>query len=146
MTEETNKRTIVDVFREKREIFSTEIQNGVKMLAQIENVPEVQIIFLSLRQRLLEENHTLLEHFTQIKKKYREKRSDELQIVSKIGNVRYQPTEKATLLDGKTSNIKERMEQLENQINFYSDSIKTVDSVLFGIKDRIAAQRLLDGH
>ena len=40
----------------------------------------------------------------------------------------------------------EKLEQVENQIGFYSDSIKTIDAVLFGIKTRLDVQKLLDGH
>lgn len=146
MNEEQVKRTIPEIFREKRSVFSTEIQNGIKLLSRIENIPEIQVTFLSMRQRLLEESHTLLEHFTQAKKRYREKKGSEWMEVSQLGNIRYQPTEKTTLVDGRMAELKERLEQLESQINFYTESIKTVDSVLFGIKDRIAAQRLLDGN
>ena len=49
-------------------------------------------------------------------------------------------------MDGKTATIKEKLEQIENQIGFYSESIKTIDAVLFGIKTRIDVQKLLDGH
>jgi hypothetical protein len=146
MDEDKPKRTIAEVFREKREQFSNEIHVGVKLLHGIRNIPEVQVTFLSMRQRLLEENHTLLEHFTNLKKTFREKKGDEWTDVSKSTQLRYTPTEKTTIVDGKTAHLKETLEQIENQINFYSESIKTVDSVLFGIKDRIAAQKLLDGN
>ena len=49
-------------------------------------------------------------------------------------------------MDGRTATIKEKLEQIENQIGFYSESIKTIDSVLFVIKTRIDVQKLLDGH
>ena len=146
MEDEKPKRTLAEVFRDKRESFSGEIQSGIKLLGNIRNIPEVQVTFLSMRQRLLEENHTLLEHFTQMKKKYREKKGEEWADASKIGQIRYQSTEKATIVDGKTAELREKLEQLENQIKFYSESIVTVDSVLWGIKDRIAAQKILDGN
>lgn len=146
MEEELPKRTIEEVFREKRATFSKEIHEGIKMLHGIKNIPEIQVTFLSMRQRLLEETHTLLEHFTRYKKKFREQKGAEWIDISKIGQTRYQPTEKTTIVDAKTAALKERLEQLEYQIEFYSESIKTVDSVLFGIKDRITAQKLLDGN
>jgi uncharacterized protein YlzI (FlbEa/FlbD family) len=146
MEEETPKRTISEVFRERRENFSSEIYIGIKLLTQLTKIPEVQVTFLTMRQRLLEENHTLLENFTQLKKKYRVDKGEEWVNVSKATQVRYGPNEKTTIVDGKTAVLKEKLEQIENQINFYSESIKTVDSVLFGIKDRINAQKILDGN
>ena len=109
-------------------------------------MPEAQVTFLSLRQRLLEENHTLIEHFTQLKKSYREKKGEEWVEASKSHQVRFNSSEKNTIVDGRTATIKERLEQIENQIAFYSESIKTVDAVLFGVKTRLDVQKLLDGH
>jgi len=144
--EEEKKPTLEEHFRAKRELFSKEIKDGIKLLIKIENIPQVQVTFLSLRQRILEENHTLLEHFTRYKKQYREKKGAEWVETSKIGQTHYQATEKATIVDAKTASLKERLELLEYQIEFYTECIKTVDSVIFGIKDRIAAQKLLDGN
>ena len=99
-----------------------------------------------MRQRLLEENHTLIEHFTQLKKTYREKKGEEWVDASKNHQIRYGTNEKNTIVDGKTATIKEKLEQIENQIAFYAESIKTTDAVLFGIKTRLDVQKLLDGH
>jgi len=146
MEEENAKRSLAEMFRDNRESFSAEIQKGIVLLTNIKNIPEVQVTFLSLRQRLLEENHKLLEHFTRYKKQFRQKKGEEWQSVSRIGQTHYQPTEKTHIVDARTADLQERLELLKNQIEFYSDSIKTVDSVLFGVKDRIAAQKLLDGN
>jgi uncharacterized protein YlzI (FlbEa/FlbD family) len=140
------KRTIAEVFREKREMFSSEIYVGIKLLESVKKIPEAQVTFLSLRQRMLEENHTLIEHFTQLKKSYREKKGAEWIDVSSNNQIRYSSNEKTTVVDGKTAALKEKLEQVENQIGFYSDSIKTIDAVLFGIKTRLDVQKLLDGH
>jgi hypothetical protein len=140
------KRTLAEVFKDKRENFSGEIYVGIKLLENVRRIPEAQVTFLSLRQRMLEENHTLIEHFTNLKKGYREKKGEEWIEASKSHQVRFNSNEKSTIVDAKTALLKEKIEQVENQINFYSDSIKTIDAVLFGIKTRIDVQKLLDGH
>jgi len=142
---DTQEKEIQKTFRTHRDQFSKEIKDGIPLLSNIRNIPEVQVTFLSLRQRLLEESHVLLEHFTRLKKNYRERKGEEWESATKTGQFRYSPTEKTTLVDGKVAQYKQALEEIENQINFYTESIRTVDSVLFGIKDRIAAQKLLDG-
>ena len=146
MEETTQKRTIAEVFRDKRELFSGEIYTGIKLLESVRKIPEAQVTFLSLRQRMLEENHTLIEHFTQLKKTFRGKKGEEWVDASKNHQIRYGANEKNTIVDGKTASIKEKLEQVENQIGFYAESIKTIDAVLFGIKTRLDVQKLLDGH
>ena len=100
MEEQTpQKRTIAEVFREKRESFSGEIYIGIKLLENIRKIPEAQVTFLSLRQRMLEENHTLIEHFTQLKKTFREKKGEEWIDASKNHQIRYGSNEKNTIVD-----------------------------------------------
>lgn len=143
MAEGQQKRSVADVFKEKRESYSAEIYDGIKLLDNIKKMTNVQVIFLSLRQRLLEENHTLLEHFTRLKKTYRERKGEEWVEASKSMQMRFNSNEKNTIVDGKTAEIKERLEQIENQIAFYAESIKTVDAVLFGLKTRVDVEKLL---
>jgi hypothetical protein len=146
MEETQQKRSLAEIFKAKRESFSGEIYEGVKLIEEIRKLPQAQVLFLSLRQRMLEENHVLIEHFTQYKKTYREKKGEEWIDASTKHQRLYNSTEKNTIVDGKTAGLKEKLEQLENQISFYSDSIKTIDAVLFGMKTRIDVQKLLDGH
>lgn len=143
MQNQTQKRSVSDVFKEKREMFSQEIYAGIKLLENIKRMTDVQVIFLSLRQRMLEENHTLLEHFTRLKKAYREKKGEEWVEASRTMQIKYNSGEKNTIVDGKTAELKERLEQIENQISFYAESIKTVDAVLFGLKTRVDVEKLL---
>ena len=51
--------------------------------------------------------------------------------------------EKNVLIEGKTANIKEVVDTIENQISFFVDSIKTIDNVLFGIKTRVEIEKTL---
>jgi len=143
MQEETQKKSIAQVFKEKREQYSSEIYEGIKLISNIKKIADVQVTFLSLRQRMLEENHTILEHFTRLKKTYRERKGEEWIDASKSTQVRYNSNEKSTIVDGKTADIKEKLEQIENQISFYSESIKTVDAVLFGLKTRVDIEKTL---
>jgi len=63
--------------------------------------------------------------------------------MSKNHQTFYKHGEKGVILDGKTADIRELMDIFENQINFYSESIRTVDNIIFGIKSRIDVQKIL---
>jgi hypothetical protein len=144
MQEELNpQKKLSEMFASKRKAVSEEVQEGISYMNNIKKLADSQVYFLSLRQRLLEENHTLIEHYTRYKKKYREQRGEEWETVSKTSQLRYNSNEKGTIVEGKTSNIKETLEQIESQVQFYQDTIKTVDAALFGMKTRIDIEKLL---
>jgi len=68
MQDETQKKSVAQVFKEKRESFSSEIYDGIKLLDNIKKMSTVQVTFLSMRQRLLEENHYAARTFHQTQK------------------------------------------------------------------------------
>lgn len=142
MNEETKKK-IAKKFSESRATTSSEIYENIEKLSNLKTLKEAQVNMLSLRQRLLEDNHTLLENITTLRKKFREERSTEMENLSKNLQIRYQSNEKTVVIEGKTSSTKESLELFENQVSFYSESIKTIDSIIFGIKTRIDIEKTL---
>ena len=142
MTEETKKK-IAKKFSESRARVSSEIYENIEKLSNLKTLKEAQVNMLSLRQRLLEDNHTLLENITTLRKKFREERSVEMENLSKNLQIRYQSNEKTVVIEGKTSSTKESLELFENQVSFYNESIKTIDSIIFGIKTRIDIEKTL---
>lgn len=138
----TTKDNISEKFRIERDNYSLEIRRNIEKLSNIKDFKEVQVFFLSVRQRLLEDNHTLIDTLSKLKKSYRQKRGKEWESVSNQ-NIRYQGHEKKVIVDGKTTDMQETVEIIENQIAFMDGSIKTVDNVLFGLKTRLDLEKLL---
>jgi hypothetical protein len=142
MNEET-KQKISAKFQERRADISKEIYANIEKLSNLKTLKEAQVNMLSLRQRLLEDNHTLLEHITILRKKYREERAVELENVSRNLQLRYQANEKTVVIDGRTSATKESLEMFETQVSFFNESIKTIDNIIFGIKTRLDIEKTL---
>jgi len=142
MNEET-KAKISKKFQDRRAEVSKEIYENIEKLSNLKTLKEAQVNMLSLRQRLLEDNHTLLEHVTLLRKKYRDERSIEMENISRNLQIRYQANEKNVVIEGRTSNTKESLEIFENQISFFNESIKTIDNIIFGIKTRLDIEKTL---
>lgn len=127
-----------------RATISNEIRESIDLMRTgMTGLKEVQVKMLSMRQRLLEDSHILIENLSSVKKAYRNARSKQMEDLSTNMQQRYQYNEKTVIIDGKTASIKEVVDTLENQISFFVDSIKTVDNVLFGIKTRVEIEKTL---
>lgn len=135
---DNSKESLLDKLKKKRKEINEDINMNVASLKDIKNITNIQINILSLRQRLIEENHELYEIFNSLQKKYREVKGKELQ---KLGEgqfqYRFQHNEKNSIIESNHSDLKYNMDIFENQINFYEGTIKTVDSILFGLKMRL---------
>lgn len=130
-------------FRNKRSEISTEIQTGIDLLGNFNTIKDAQVSMLSLRQRLLEDSHTLLEHITAIRRKLKSERGNHMETISTDLQHRYQYNEKNMIIDGKTAGTKEMVDIIENQLSYFSDSIRTVDNILYGIKTRVEIEKAL---
>jgi len=137
------KSNIISKFQKRREDVSKEIYESIEKLSNLKTLKEAQVNMLSLRQRLLEDNHTLLEHITVLRKKFREEKSVEMDNISRNMQMRYQSTEKTVIIDGRTAATKEFLEIFENQVSFFTESIKTIDNIIFGIKTRLDIEKTL---
>lgn len=140
---ESTKDRIVKQFETRRKEVSSNIYSNVEKLSNLKTLKDAQVNMLSLRQQLLEDNHTLLEHLTSLRKRLREEKAAEMETISKNLALRYQANEKNLVIDGKTSATREYLEMFENQVSFFTESIKTIDNVIFGIKTRLDIEKTL---
>lgn len=141
--QETTKDRISKRFEARRKEVSSSIYANIEKLSNLKTLKDAQVNMLSLRQQLLEDNHTLLEHLTSLRKKMREEKAAEMETLSRNLALRYQANEKNVVIDGKTSATKEYLEIFENQVSFFTESIKTIDNVIFGIKTRLDIEKTL---
>jgi hypothetical protein len=130
-------------FRNKRMEIGVEIQSGIELMGNFKTIKESQVLMLSMRQRLLEDSHTLLEHITSIRRKLKSEKGSHMETLSTDLNHRYQYNEKNMIIDGKTAVTKEMVDIIENQLSFFNDSIRTVDNILYGIKTRVEIEKVL---
>ena len=53
-------------FRNQRALYNAEIKNKVPLLKDVKTLIEANVHFLSLRQRILEDNHVIIETFDRL--------------------------------------------------------------------------------
>ena len=62
----SKKPSITERFQKRRSDVSKEIYESIERLSNLKTLKDAQVQMLSLRQRLLEDNHTLLENITML--------------------------------------------------------------------------------
>ena len=133
-------------FEEKRKKLNEEIQGYILMIKNINQLSDLQVNALSMRQRLLEDSHYLMIMHNAFTGKQREiKNSLFAEINNNLQTRARNLTEKNIMIEGNERyiDIKAIIDLFNNQISFYTDSIKTVDHILYGIKSRMALEELL---
>ncbi len=119
-----------DDWKEAVRILSVRMKN-------IRELGEVQVELYSNRQILLEYIGKLGQIMTKLNSKFRQSKTVRLKYYSEQYQYKYGTSEKNSLIEGDLSEIKERIDLMNNQISFLNETIKTVDHMLYGIRHRI---------
>ncbi len=130
-------------FSEERAEWTEKIRTLSVKMRNIRELSEVQVDLYSNRQVLIEYSAKLGQVMTKLNAKHRKDRSERLKYYSENSQVKYGANEKTPLIDGDLSDLKERIDIVENQVSFINETIKTVDHLLYGIKARIALEEYL---
>ena len=144
--QQTNIESKIDFdrkFSEERAEWTEKIRTLSIRMKNIRELSEVQVELYSSRQILLEYSAKLGQVMTKLNSKHRKDRGERMKFYSENSQIKYGANEKTPLIEGDLSDLKERMDIVENQISFVNETIKTVDHCLYGIKSRIALEDYL---
>ena len=133
-------------FEKTRQERNTEIYTYILKLRTVGELSELMVLALSMRQRLLEDSHYLMIMSNDLQNKLREIKNSLFNDINNNLQTRIRNlSEKNIMVEGNQRyiNVKSLMDLFEIQISFFTDSIKTVDNILFGIKNRMELDKLL---
>ena len=134
-----------EVFSNEAKIWKERIQELSIRMRNVRELAEVQIDLFSDRQKLLEHNHKLGQALAKLTLEYRKRRRDQLIQRSERENKLYGANEKNVLIEGDLAELKDMIELVDRQITYINDTGKTIDHMLYGIKERIKLEDHLSG-
>lgn len=132
-------------FTEEREEWTERIRELSVRMRNIREIGEVQVELYSDRQKLLEYSFKLGQALGKLNSTYRADKKNKMMYYSEEHNIRYGSNEKTHLIDGDLSEIKYRIDLVDNHTSFMNETIKTVDHMLYGIKARISLEEFMRG-
>lgn len=143
MTEEEKRVNEIDsVLERERGEFTQKISELIQMIGKVQKVPEAQVLMLSYRHMLVDK---IIKYRAAIHKKkandsnYRKMRYEYYKTQH---DVRLDYREINQYIDSDMSLRIRQTELLENQINYYSQCIDTLDKMGFSIKNLISVEEI----
>ncbi len=119
-----------------------EISGGMNRLDKIGNI---QVDILSTRQILLEKISKLYQYLAKYNAVYKRQKRDLLIKYSVGYDVKLGQGEKVIMAEGDLAVIQERIDTISHQVDYYKDTIRTLDSLMFGVKNKIQIEQFLAG-
>lgn len=136
-------------FAEQRTNVSNSIDEYNKRLSDIKEYVKCEIFFNSKRQEILEEIHNLVDFVLIMQRDYSVIRAEILNdiMMDATSNFSYKSKdEKMARVDGNptAAKIKSYIDLFSAQIDFLTESKKTLDGIIFGMKYRFEVQKYLN--
>ena len=107
---------------------------------------DVQVDLYSERQVATDYIHELTVLFSKLKKLYLAEWKKAYDALSLNEDLRYNEREKNKFADEKSAASKLKMEILQNHIDYFRETVKTIDSMTFGVKHRIEIEDFKRGN
>jgi hypothetical protein len=134
-----------DAFNRERTEWTERIRELSIRMKNIREIAEVQVDLYSDRQKLLEYAYKLGQIVSKQNAKFRSDKRTKMIYYSEEHNVRYGSNEKTSLIEGDLSDLKKKIDIVDNHVSFVNETIKTVDHMLYGIKSRISLEEFMRG-
>jgi hypothetical protein len=141
----SSEKSFSERFEEERTQWTKTIQEISGRFKIVENLAEVQIDLYSKRQIAIEYQYKLIGIHTKLKRKLVQDWKNAYDNAGRDEDIRFSEKEKTKTAEVATLEIKYRTESVSNQIEFFRETVKTIDNMIFGVKHRIEIENFKAG-
>lgn len=132
-------------FRKEREDWSEKVTDMSDRLKDIHHLSDLMTEIYSSRQIAVEYSHTLMSHLSKINRIYRERRVERYDHYTRNYDMRLDKDPKNDLINTDLGDIVERRELLQNHLDYFRETVRTIDTLCYGIKHRMALEEYRRG-
>jgi hypothetical protein len=132
-------------FKKERDDWTKKIQDMSRRMKDIYDLADLQVDLYSNRQIVVDYTHTLMTHITKINKIFRERKAERWEHYTRNYDLRMDKDPKENLIYVDMAEVVERREYVQTHLEFFRETIKTIDTMCFGIKHRMALEEYKRG-
>jgi hypothetical protein len=132
-------------FKNERDEWTVRIQSMSARMKDIYEISELQIDIYSYRQIAVDYTHTLMTHLTKINRIFRERKIERWEHYTRNYDLRMDKDPKELHIYVDIADVVERKDFIQTHLEFFRETIRTIDSMSYGIKHRLALEEYKRG-
>lgn len=132
-------------FKQERDEWTARIQSMSARLKDIYEISDLQIDIYSYRQIAVDYTHTLMTHLTKINRIFRERKIERWEHYTRNYDLRMDKDPKELHIYVDIADVVERKDFIQTHLEFFRETIRTIDSMSYGIKHRLALEEYKRG-
>jgi hypothetical protein len=136
---------LISRFKKERNEWTDKVKDLSERMRDIYKVADLQTDVYSYRQIAVEYSHTLMTHLTKVNQVFRARKIERWEHYTRNYDLRMEKDPKELHIFVDIADINERKELLQNHLEFMRETVKTIDTISFGIKHRIQLEEYRRG-
>jgi hypothetical protein len=141
----SSNESLASRFSVEREEWKDKVESYSIRFRDIYQMGELLTDLYSSRQIVVEYLHTLMSHMTKLNRVFREKKVERHEFYTRNYDVRLDKDVKFEYVMNDIAIVSERRELLQTHIDYFRETIKTIDTMCYGVKHRIALEEYRRG-
>lgn len=133
----SEKKGFIEQFESERQAWTSLIKNIASRFKIVENMAEVQVDLYSQRQLAVDYMQQLSVLQSRLKKNYESEWKKAYDDLALNQDFRYNERERVKFATERTSTSKLKIDILQIHIEYFRETIRTLDNMIFGVKHRI---------
>jgi hypothetical protein len=144
-TQNSSNEPIIQRFKKEREEWRDRITDMSERLRDIHNLSDLLTDLYSNRQISVEYSHTLMSHLTRVNKVFRERKVERFNHYTRDYDLRLDKDFKYEHIYVDLCELVERRDLLQNHLEYFRETVRTIDNICYGIKHRMSLEEYRRG-
>lgn len=140
------KMSYIEKFSLEKNEWTVKITGIASRFKNVEDLVDVQVDLYSERQRATDYIAQLYVTLAKLKKLHLSEWNKVFNALTNNQDYRYTEKEKQKIADDKVSEIRIKLDMIQNHIDYFNGTVKTIDSMIFGVKHRIEIEDFKRGN
>lgn len=136
----------VERFEQERNDWTEDVRGISSRFKNIDDMVDVQVDLYSKRQLGVEYMHQLMVLQSRLKKTWIAEYKKAYDVLILDQDYRYSEKERQRIAEEKTSASKLKLDILQSHVDFFRETIKTIDNMIFGVKHRLEIEDFKRGN
>jgi chromosome segregation ATPase len=144
-SEEPLKRSISEEFEEERKKWKEKVLDMANRVNKLDQVASLQVDLYSSRQIIIERISKLYQYLSLYNSVYKSKRKELFIKYTVDSDIKLGQGEKNIMVDGDLAELNNKINLIEHHIDYYKETVKNLDSMLYGVRNKLQIEQFLSG-
>jgi hypothetical protein len=143
--EESKRPSFADEFEDERKMWKDKVIEMANKVNKLNEVTTLQVDLYSSRQIIIERIAKLYKYLSAYNAMYKSNKKELFVKYTVDSDIKLGQGEKIIMVEGDLSGLQEKINLIEQHIDYYKETVKNLDSMLYGVRNKLQIEQFLSG-